>query len=156
MPKIAAVKDGRPWGPDSSTNWAGFKTKSVRYSDCAGNHKCINTKCLFWSQFGHPNQTQFEKLKGVVCCRACGKEPQKSLCFARRYIVYKETTATVYHQGKHTCAPVKPLEASAGKIKEYFKDNPKITPSKLSTIKIANGIKKGEDWHKIAEDAKHY
>ena len=41
LPKIAAVKDGRPWGPDSSTNWAGFKKKSVRYSNCAGGSKCV-------------------------------------------------------------------------------------------------------------------
>ena len=154
LPKIAAVKDGRPWGPDSSTNWAGFKKKSVRYSNCAGGSKCVNVKCLFWSQSGYPNQTQFEKNDGSICCRACGHVAAKTCCPARRYIVCKETSATIYHQGEHTCTAVKPRELVADKVKGYFKENPKVTPSQLSTMKIANAIKSGEDWEKIEEDAK--
>ncbi len=68
--------------------------------------------------------------------------------------MYKETSAIIYHHGEHTCTAVKPRELVADKVKGYFKENPKVTPSQLATMKIANAIKSGEDWQKIKEDAK--
>ncbi len=107
------------------------------------------------SQYGYPNQTQFEKNDGSICLlSSSGHTAAKGFCPARRYIVYKETSAIIYHHGEHTCTAVKPRELVADKVKGYFKENPKVTPSQLATMKIANAIKSGEDWEKIKEDAK--
>ena len=46
--RLEALKDGRKWHKDSTTQWTGFA--SVRYRVCSGGYTCPNTECLFFKQ----------------------------------------------------------------------------------------------------------
>ena len=46
--RLEALKDGRKWNKDSTTQWTGFA--SVRYRVCSGGYTCPNTECLFFKQ----------------------------------------------------------------------------------------------------------
>ena len=59
-----ALKDGRRWKKDCPTSWAGHAR--VRYADCKGSNKCVNSNCPFKVEYGVVNTTQFEKRRGSV------------------------------------------------------------------------------------------
>ena len=46
--RLEALKDGKKWNKDSTTQWTGFS--SVRYRVCSGGYTCPNTECLFFKQ----------------------------------------------------------------------------------------------------------
>ena len=46
--RLEALKDGKKWNKDSTTQWTGFA--SVRYRVCSGGYTCPNTECLFFKQ----------------------------------------------------------------------------------------------------------
>ena len=116
--KIYSVKDGRPpWNKDVRTKWAGFSSGSVRRATCKGDLKCSNVNCLYWTEFGHPNTTQFETKKNEKICAICQYAVENQFCGAQRYVIYMENTAIVCHEGNHTCTATEPLDINKDEIK---------------------------------------
>ena len=150
------VKDGRPWEKSNPTKWAGFPSGSVRFWRCKGNLKCSNVKCLYWIQFGHPNTTQFEMRKDKKYCAICEMQAQYQYCDGQKYAVFLENSAVVCHKGKHTCTAIEPLQIDKEEIKNSFRQNPKLTASQLSTLKIAGAIREGKDWDQLDKEAVNY
>lgn len=57
--EISAVllADGRKWKKSNVTQWKQYG--EMRYADCRGSFKCINTQCPFRVQFGVTNTKRF-------------------------------------------------------------------------------------------------
>ena len=144
--KIYSVKDGRPWNKDVPTKWAGRAT-------CKEDLKCSNVNCLYWTEFGHPNTTQFETKKNEKICAICQYAVESQFCGAQRYVIYMENTAIVCHEGNHTCTAIDPLDINKDEIKKAFKENPKLTASQYSNLRIAGAIRQKMDWEELDKEA---
>ena len=59
----------------------------------------------------------------------------------------------VCHKGKHTCTVIEQLQINKEEIKNSFRQNPKLTASQLSTLKIAGAIREGKDWDQLDKEA---
>eukprot|EP00112_Aurelia_sp_Birch-Aquarium-sp1_P024285 Seg7615.1 transcript_id=Seg7615.1/GoldUCD/mRNA.D3Y31 product="hypothetical protein" protein_id=Seg7615.1/GoldUCD/D3Y31 len=147
--KIASVKDGRPWAPDVPTKWAGFADLSVRRSLCKGGLRCPNINCLYWAQYGHPNQTQFDTVKKANNCRICQSEAETDHCHAKRYVVFFKEYAVVCHEGEHSCVAIEPIKLDKEDVKRAFKENPKLTAGQFSNLRITSSIRDGKDWNEL-------
>jgi len=52
------LSDGRKWKKSNVTQWRQYV--EMRYADCRGSFKCINTQCPYCVQFGVTNTKQFK------------------------------------------------------------------------------------------------
>ncbi len=59
----------------------------------------------------------------------------------------------VCHSGEHSCEAIQPSELDTTEVKKTFKENPKMTPSQFSTLKIASLIRGKVDWDMPDKDA---
>lgn len=87
--EISAVllADGRKWKKSNVTQWKQYG--EMRYADCRGSFKCINTQCPFRVQFGVTNTKQFKNgSSGQQVCSICGDAGEFVTCQARRYVRY--------------------------------------------------------------------
>ena len=62
---------------------------------------CNEDQCIFYINFGEPNQKYFDKNGN---CAHCAGSPQHIDCNARKYTCFiSNTEADIYHNGQHTC-----------------------------------------------------
>ena len=86
----ALLADGRKWKKSNGTQWKQYG--EMRYADCRGSFKCINTQCPFRVQFGVTNTNQFKNVSsGQEACSICGDAGEFVICGARRYVFYGKT-----------------------------------------------------------------
>ena len=78
----ALLADGRKWKKSNVTQWK--KKGEMRYSDCKGSFRCINTQCPFRVQFGVTNTRQFKSgSNNEQACSVCGDAGEFVACTAR-------------------------------------------------------------------------
>ena len=141
MPRL---RDGRRWKKSSQTRWSGYN--NVRYSDCSGSYRCINSACNFKREYGVVNRTHFDKM--TKTCSICGSAGQYIQCNARRYIASCGKTTRVYHYGKHTCPSVS-VEGKQGskEVSRQLQENPSLTPSQIQSNLIISQMKQGMNYY---------
>ena len=71
----------------------------------------------------------------------CEMQAQYQYCDGQKYAVFLEDSAVVCHKGKHTCTAIEPLQIDKEQIKNSVRQNPKLTATQLSTVKIAGAIR---------------
>ena len=137
---MQSVRDGRRWKKSSQTRWNGFE--NVRYSDCSGSYKCINSTCDFKKEYGVVNRTHFDKTRICSICGCTGKYVQ---CDVRRYIASCGKKTRVYHHGKHTypVINVKSKEGPKEEVNRQLHENPNLTPSQIPSNLIISQMKQG-------------
>ena len=64
-----------------------------------------------------------------------------------------ENTAIVCHEGNHTCTAIEPLDINKDEIKKEFKENPKLTASQYSNLRITGAICQKMDWKELDKEA---
>lgn len=74
-------------------------------------------------------------------------------CTARRYIKEGKKSVRVFHLGTHTCPLLSKPEKPKEKVKEMFKKNPNLTPSKIQSSLAMSSLRKVEDWETVESTA---
>ena len=120
----AQLADGRKWKKSNVTQW---KNKGeMRYSDCKGSFRCINTQCPFRVQFGVTNTRQFKNgSNNDQACSVCGDAGEFVACTARRYVKYGKKGRT----GVALWEPHVPRNIKAGETNGTCEGDDKETSS---------------------------
>lgn len=119
---MKVTKDGRPWTTWHSSSRKGFDGIR-RTARCKGSLMCKSDSCLFRKQNGCCDKYHFETRDGITRCFTCGSVPESVDCLAVKVWEYDRAakTATVYHDGTHSCAVKKILkQASKRSIMHLF------------------------------------
>ena len=156
---VLRCKDGRPWkSKDSGTKWR--KYTSVRYKNCGGGLRCLNTDC----------RRQME-IEGVACerdgfdkklktCNMCGIIGSHFPCSARKYLATKEgnskLTVDVYHVGTHTCSAKPVVERQSEVVAQALAINPRVKPSGIQSNTIMTMLRNRRSWEEIKTGAQKF
>ena len=125
------VRDGRRW-QSAQTCWNGFD--NVRYFDCSGPYKCINSICDFKKEYSVVSRIHFDKRTRI--CSVCGCAGKYIQCDARCYIALCGKKTWVYHNGKHTCPVlnIRSKESPKEEVNRHLRENPTSLPRKYKAI----------------------
>lgn len=152
--EISAVllADGRKWKKSNVTQWKQYG--EMRYVDCRGSFKCINTQCPFRVQFGVTNTKQFKNgSSGQQVCSICGDTGEFVTCQARRYVKYGKKNLQVFHCGNHTCPVTSRPEKPTERVKEMIKKHPQLKPSEIQSAFVMSSLRTEEDCEKVEKEA---
>ena len=84
------LADGQRWKKSNVTQRK--KKGEMRYSDCKGSFRCINTQCPFSVQFGVTNTRQFKNGSNDQACSVCGDAAGSMYCKALCKVRQKRRT----------------------------------------------------------------
>ena len=146
------LRDGRKWKKNCPTEWKNHGR--VHFADCKGSYKCVEEKCPFRIEFGVKNTRPFEKERGEMVCKGCGKVGEYVACSARRYLSYGSKSVTVYHIGNHTCPVIDNLPKKEVKsIEQMIRNQPNIKPSELQSAFVMSAFQQQMDWSAVEREA---
>ncbi|PFX19115.1 hypothetical protein AWC38_SpisGene16499 [Stylophora pistillata] len=149
----ALPADGRKWKKSKGTQWKQYG--ELRYADCRGSFKCINTQCPFRIQFGVANTNQFKNVSsGQEACSICGDSGEFVICRARRYVFYGKKIIQVFHCGSHTC-PIAWPEKLIKPVMEMLKKHPHLKPAEIQSAFVMSSLQTEENWKKVEKEATH-
>ena len=141
---LGKCRDGRPWKPDSRTNWAGYE--STRYRNCGGSLVCPNNDCPYKKELKSENRINFDHCK---CCKFCGALGENVECPARKYTAFRGQEAHIYHVGKHTClakaTEARPVEL----VSKSMAVNPNAKPAAIQGNAILTEMRNRKPWSEV-------
>ena len=151
-------KDGRPWRiwyTSSRKDFSGVR----RITRCKGSPICKSSSCPYKEQFGYPNRLQFKKQSNILVCFTCMEEAEHTPCTGLKMWEYDNTakTATIFHDGLHTCVAKPKLGNQKKTILQAIRSNPNVKPSRLVNNEIVNMMSNDNfEWKTVETIAENF